>query len=108
MKKNNKKIYPASGDWNELVVDELKNKEFAESYLKFLIEDFEKDGNQELFLACLSQVALAQGGITKLAKKAKLNRQNLYKALSKEGNPTFLTLSKVLNTLGFKLSIEKK
>lgn len=38
--------------------------------------------------------------------KTRLNRQNLYKALSSKGNPTLDTLDAILYALGFRLSIE--
>ncbi len=44
--------------------------------------------------------------IAEIAKKTQLNRQNLYKTLSKTGNPKVKTLQSVLGSLGFRLSVE--
>ena len=44
----------------------------------------------------LRNVADAQGGMTKCAKKARLNRENLYRILSKKGNPELTRLTPIL------------
>lgn len=54
----------------------------------------------------LRNIAEAQGGIGELAKKTKLNRQNLYHTLSDKGNPRLNTLSLLIKAMGFHLSIE--
>jgi DNA-binding phage protein len=51
-------------------------------------------------------VAEALGGITKLSKKSKLNRVNLYRILSKKGNPELYSLETLLRALGLKLAVE--
>jgi hypothetical protein len=50
-------------------------------------------------------VVEAHGGIGSIAKKAKLNRQQLYKTLSRAGNPEFLTLRAMLAAAGFALTV---
>lgn len=47
-------------------------------------------------------------GLSRLAKSAQLNRENLYKMLSKRGNPELGSLYSILDALGFKLSVELK
>ena len=51
-------------------------------------------------------VTEAQGGISRFPKRTKLNRQNLYKALSEKGNPRLKTIGAILHGLGFRLSME--
>jgi len=46
--------------------------------------------------------------MSKLAAKSKLNRESLYKMLSKRGNPSLQSLSTVLDGLGFRLAVESK
>jgi probable addiction module antidote protein len=41
--------------------------------------------------------------MAKIAKKAGLGRESLYKALSPEGNPELATVLKVLDALGLRL-----
>jgi len=86
--------------------ERLADSEYARVFLDVALEEYEQDGNTEAFLLALRDVAEAQGGLTKLAEQTKLNRQNLYKALSAEGNPQLKTLGAVLHELGFRLSIE--
>jgi len=52
----------------------------------------------------LRNVVEAQG-MTKVARKAKLNRENMYRMLSERGNPEFSSLWALINSLGLRLSI---
>jgi len=65
-----------------------------------------EDENPRVFLLALKDVAEAYGGMGKLAKRTRLNRENLYRMLSKQGNPELLSLHRVLNGLGFRLKVE--
>lgn len=51
----------------------------------------------------LRTAAAAQGGVCELARKAGLSPTTLYKALSKQGNPTIVTLRKILHGFDQKL-----
>ncbi|WP_339138453.1 MAG: hypothetical protein WGN25_09210 [Candidatus Electrothrix sp. GW3-4] len=42
---------------------------------------------------------------TKVARKAGLNRESLYKALAGEGNPRFSTVSRGIKGLGCRLAV---
>jgi probable addiction module antidote protein len=44
--------------------------------------------------------------MVQLAKATGLTREGLYKALSKDGNPSFATVFKVLRALGLKLTLQ--
>lgn len=91
---------------DELVIDELQNPAMAKSYLEVALEEYEMDGDLSFFLEALRNVAEAQGGMTQLASKTGLNRQNLYKVLSENGNPELHTISVILQALGYRLSIQ--
>ncbi len=54
--------------------------------------------------AALGDVARAKG-MTSIAHAAGLGRESLYKALSRDGNPEFATVLKVLRALGLKLKV---
>ncbi len=86
--------------------ERLYDPEYARVFLDVALEEYEEDGDTEAFLLALRDVAEAQGGLTKLAEQTNLNRQNLYKALSEEGNPRLKTLGAILHKLGFRLSVE--
>lgn len=80
----------------------LKDPKIAAEYL----EDILADRNMELFTAALKDVADARlGGVSALSKKTDLNRQQLYKTLSKNGNPRLHTLSEVLHAVGLRVSV---
>ena len=85
-------------------MERLKCPEEAAEYLKACLEETDMP---ELFLVALRDVAEARG-ISRLARDAHLNRENLYKMLSKEGNPEFGSLYAILDALGLKLSVETK
>jgi len=85
------------------LVKSLKNRGEAQAYLNAALED----GDPEVFLLALRDVAQAQlGGVGKLAKSSGLNRENLYRMLSKKGNPELASLQTLLEALGFRLSVE--
>jgi len=94
-----------TGDYNEWIIESLKDKEEATAYLQVAFDEYQKDGNKEAILLALKLVALAQGGIALLAKKTKLNRETLYRTLSSKGNPQLQTLGLLLDGLGFHLEI---
>jgi DNA-binding phage protein len=43
-----------------------------------------------------------------VSAKAKLNRENLYRMLSKKGNPEIKSIFTLLHSMGLKLAIEPK
>jgi len=93
-------------NYREFVTQTMKDPDEAVEYLRCSLDEYFKDGNTEAFLTAIRTVAEAQGGMTKLSKNAELNRQTLYRTLSKKGNPRISTLRSILNSLGFRLSIE--
>ena len=93
-------------NFRDYVIERLQDPKEIEAYLKIALEEYEKDNNTEAFLLALRTVVKAKGGISELADKTDLNRQNLYKILSDQGNPRLNTLETILHGLGFRLSIE--
>ena len=92
-------------NFEERILNDLKNPEIAASYLDAALDDDEYD--PEAFLLALRRVAQAHG-VAFVAKSAELGRESLYKALSGEGNPSIRTLSKVLEAVGMRLSVRPK
>lgn len=85
---------------NNLKADLLDPVEAAE-YLNAALED----GSHEVFLMALKDVANAKG-ISEIARETKLNRENLYRILSAQGNPKLKSLNSVLHSVGLKLSVQ--
>ena len=99
-----------SKKYNDLLIESLKDPEEAIFYLNAVLQDCRTDEeeSQKLLLLALQNVAIAQGGLAKLAKKTGLGRESLYKTLSRNGNPKISTLTTLVNALGFNLTISKR
>ena len=70
---------------------------------KYLQDFFNSDGI-EGFIDALGHITRRKG-MTEIANKAGVNRQNLYRALKKGSRPDFITINKVVNAVGCKLEI---
>ena len=90
-------------NYRESLLEALQDPQEAAEYLTAALED----GDSAIFLLALRDVADARGMST-LAAKAQLNRENLYRMLSEKGNPEVNTLNAVLDALGFTLSIKRR
>lgn len=78
----------------------LKTEEDMAEYLNACIEEA---GDDPAFIAkALGTIARARG-MTQVAKDAGVSRENLYRALSGNGNPEFGTILKVVKALGLRL-----
>lgn len=85
-------------DW---LVDRLKDPKEAAAYLEAAIDQ----GHQGALMLALRHVAMAQGGIAAVARRAKLTREATYRMLSTSGNPELRSLSAILGAAGLRLSI---
>lgn len=95
-------------DWQDYLKESLDDPEDALMYLEIAISEYEQDGDREAFLLALRNVADAQGGLGALSERTGLNREHLYRALSKTGNPRLDTVGKILNGLGFRLAVKSR
>jgi probable addiction module antidote protein len=103
---NKQYIIENTSSYHDEFIDSLKDPKEAYLYLQLAIEEYQEDNDSDALLLALRNIADAQGGMTELARKTHLNRQNLYSILSKNGNPRLDTFGIVLKGLGFKLTIE--
>lgn len=78
----------------------LENDEAISAYL----EDALATEDPAFISHALGTVARARG-MARIAKKAGLSRESLYKALSADGNPEFGTVIRVMHALGLKFSV---
>ena len=97
MKKKENKIELVS--FKDFWMQEFKDIEYAREYLNEAI----KNEDSDFFINSLRQVVEAQGGIKILSEKTGLNKNTLYRTLSKNGNPELKTLVKILDVYGIKL-----
>lgn len=79
-------------------VAHLDSEEAIAAYLAAALED----GDPAVVTAALGDIARAKG-MTRVARKAGLGRESLYKALSPDGNPELATVLRVIAALGLKL-----
>jgi len=66
-----------------------------------------EENDPEFFFKTIGYIARSKG-MAKIAKELNLNREGLYTALSPQGNPSFITIARVLDNLGFRLSLQLK
>jgi probable addiction module antidote protein len=90
-------------DYEEYLIEELKDLEYAAGYLTACLEE-----GPDVFLEGIRNVAIAQGGMKALSDATELNRENLYDMLSKDGNPRLSSLTTILSQLGMDVSFKPK
>lgn len=89
---------------DEFIKKHLRTKASIESYLNEALED----EDPRVFLLALKDVVIAKGGFSKISKETNVSRESMYKTLSTKGNPTFKNLNKLVDTVGFQISIKPK
>ena len=72
----------------------------AQLYLQVALDEIYEEQGIPAYLIALRRVIESRGGIGEIAAKAGLSRQQLYRTLSVNGNPT---LTKVTRAAGVKL-----
>jgi probable addiction module antidote protein len=81
----------------------IDTKEDVLAHLEVALED----GDMEFILKTMGYIARSEG-MTQIARELGITREGLYKSLSPTGNPSFETVLKLLDILGFRLKIERK
>jgi probable addiction module antidote protein len=96
------------------MTQKAKTKSFREYLIKSLADPAQAaeyinaaliENDVDFLLTALRDVAEAQGGMSHLARMTKLNRANLYQALSSHGDPRVHTLEAVLKVYGLRLGV---
>jgi probable addiction module antidote protein len=93
-----------SRSYEEALAEDLQDPAEAVEYLNACLED----GDPQIFLLALRDVARARGGVAKVAEATELNREHLYRMLSENGNPELRSLEALLDALGFRLAVTLK
>ena len=83
------------------VYEFLDNDEIIAGYM----EEVLKDGDPNLILSALGDIAKARG-MSSIAEKSGLGRESMYKALKPDAKPRFETIMKIIRAMGFTLSIK--
>jgi probable addiction module antidote protein len=95
---------PRSADYQDYLLRALRMPREAAAYLNAALAD----EDPRVFLLALRNVVQAHGGMGKLAARSALNRESMYRMLSRKGNPSLKTLGTLLASLGFRLAVAKK
>ena len=88
----------ATKSYQESLIEQLKSPQEAAEYLNACLMD-----SEDVFLLGLRNVVEAKGGIGKVSVLSGLNRENLYRSLSKKGNPRLSSLTLILEAVGISL-----
>ncbi len=72
--------------------------------IRIFLQEANDTGTEAEFIHALNTAARAKG-MTEVAKIAGVTRASLYKSLAENGNPNFITISKVVKALGCKLNV---
>ncbi|WDL84047.1 putative addiction module antidote protein [Aeromonas bestiarum] len=81
----------------------LRNEQDIKAYLEAVLED----GDPSMIGVALGNIARSRS-ISQLARDAKISSDNIYDVLSGQGNPSFSTITKLANVLGFRIELIKK
>ncbi|MFN3162570.1 MAG: addiction module antidote protein [Pseudohongiellaceae bacterium] len=81
----------------------LKSDEDIQAYLDAVLEE---GGDDPAYIIHALGIIARAKNMSQLARDSGLSREGLYKALSVDGNPTFVTVSRIANALGLQLKIE--
>lgn len=94
--------HAGSKPWTDVLHERLQEPAEAVAYLNAALED----PDYRVFLMAVRDVAAARGGLGRMANDTGLNRENLYRMLSENGNPRIDSLSILLADLGLRLAVD--
>lgn len=100
-----KKIDKYSTDWNDFMLEQLKDEEFAKGYLNESLMEYVENGDFKLFFKSLEDVVKARSSVRKFAQKAELDRANLCAILKGKRKPQLHTVLKILSELGYSFKV---
>ena len=83
--------------------DDIKTKEDVAGILSAAIEE----NDTKFLISVIGDIARSKG-MSKIARDLRLNREGLYESLSAKGNPSFETIMRVLDNLGYGINIYQK
>lgn len=99
--RKSKASVPASVSSRPHLMAWLQNPKNAATYIEVALTE----GDSGDLLRALRNVAEARGGIARIAERTGLNREALYRTLSKRGNPKLKSLAAILSANGLRLTV---
>lgn len=103
---NTETILKQTTSFRDDLLKDLRDTEFAMYYLEAALVDYKEDGNTESLWMALRDVVEAQGGIGKLAQRAKTDPQHLNDIFTSKQKPHLDNLQNILSGLGFQIRLE--
>ena len=91
------------GDFKDFLRDELRKPGMAEAYLELVIENYEEDGDTDIFLNALQNVAEAQG---RRFEKVAPTKKTLSRVLFNHDKIRLDTIGTILHGLGYQSSTQ--
>lgn len=92
---------PAAVPAKDYLLHRLQDPATAAAYLNAAVAEDDPGA----FLQALRNVTEARGGVARIADLTGLNRQQLYRTLSENGNPELRSLSKILGVSGLRFAV---
>jgi probable addiction module antidote protein len=83
------------------IVDYLKTEKDMRRYLEGVFDE----NDPEFIPVALGDLARARKRMAAAAEAAGIARPNMYRALSRKGRPSFATVARAINALGYRLSV---
>lgn len=100
------KIMSITSSFDDHLLENLKDTEEALAFLEVVLEEYQKDKDERILMMALGDIAKAQGGIGKLAKRLKISRPHLYEILAGKHSPRLDNTLDIISELGFKVRLE--
>lgn len=83
--------------------DYLRDERDIQAYLEAAVED----DDPAMIAVALGNIARSRN-ISQLARDTHMSRDGIYKALSGQGNPSFSTIAKLADALGYRINLTRK
>jgi len=95
--------------YDDLVQEMLQeDPSLLRGYLKDGLRDYQETGEVKILCKVLKRIINAKGGMSRLARKSGIGRENLYSILSGKANFQFISLCRIVDALGLTFNVEKK
>ena len=95
-----------TGDYDEWLIEQLKNPEEALVYLEAALEAYEEDSDDSALMQAVLSVARAQNCLLKLAAQTGIDIDNLERSPYVMPSPKLNNLPAVFSSLGFRVRLE--
>ena len=100
------KLNNAGVSYRDSLIEDLRGDE--EAQIEYIKANFEDNGDMPAAILTAIRTVAEARGFKHFAEEVNLNRENLYRVLSEDGNPRLDTFFKIIDGLGLRLSVKSK